>query len=370
MPPSLTPTIPLTNSQKSWVLLGIGLSVLMSTLDVGIINVALPTLVEFFHTSFPKAQWAILGYQLVSSGLVLGATRLGDMWGKKSLYLGGLIVFTISSLLCGLAPSIEALIGFRALQGLGSLFISGLGLAIITEVFPASERGRAVGTIGAVVSLGVALGPSVGGLLIGFAGWHSVFLVNVPLGILAVLVVFRVVPPSIRPTDPQRFDAIGALLAFVTLGCFALGMTQGQSQGFGSTSALALLSLAVINFVSFLLLQSRLTYPLLELDLFRNLQLSMGLLSGWIVFIVLTGTLLITPFFLEGVMNYSTAKVGLLLAVSPVTSGLIDPIKSAKYESDDDDPSHAHHLRIPLYLLPVQKRENADCLWRPGLESN
>jgi MFS family permease len=103
-------------------------------------------------------------------------------------------------------------------------------------------------------------------------------------------------------------------------------MTQGQSQGFGSTSALALLSLAVINFVSFLLLQSRLTYPLLELDLLRNLQLSMGLLSGWIVFIVLTGTLLITPFFLEGVMNYSTAKVGLLLAVSPVTSGLIAPL--------------------------------------------
>lgn len=110
-----------------WALLGVGLGVFMSTLDVGIINVALPTLVQTLKTSFPTAQWAVLGYQLVSSSLVLGATRLGYIWGKKSLYLGGMILFTLSSLLCGLAPGIEWLIGFRVLQGLGSLFLSGLG---------------------------------------------------------------------------------------------------------------------------------------------------------------------------------------------------------------------------------------------------
>lgn len=297
----------------------------MSTLDVGIINVALPTLVQFFHTTFPKAQWAILGYQLISSGFVLGVTRLGDIWNKKPLYLMGLIVFTVSSLLCGLAPSMEALIGFRALQGLGAVFISGLGLAIITEVFPASERGRAIGIIGSVISLGVALGPSIGGLLLGLAGWHSIFLVNVPLGILASLLVLKVVPPS-PPARPQQFDLIGAVLALFVLGSFALGMTQGQSQGFGSASAVGLLAAAAIGGVSFVAIESRLKQPLLELYLFRNLRLSMGLLSGWLVFIVLTGSLLIAPFFLEGVMHYPTLKVGLLLAVSPVMSGLIAPL--------------------------------------------
>ncbi|MDF5732491.1 MAG: MFS transporter [Rhizonema sp. PD38] len=166
---------PLTRSNgKILVLLGVGLGVFMSTLDFGIINVALPSLVQGFHTDFPTTQWAVLSYQLVSSSLVLGATRLGDMWGKKYLYLGGLIVFTLSSLLCGFAPSIEWLIGFRALQGLGSVFISGLGLVIVTEAFPSSERGKAVGIIGSVVSLGIALGPTAGGLLLDLSGWRSI----------------------------------------------------------------------------------------------------------------------------------------------------------------------------------------------------
>jgi MFS family permease len=114
--PQLQTQLPaLSESQKLWVLLGVGLGVFMSTLDVGIINVALPTLVQSLQTNFPQAQWAILSYQLVSSSLVLAATRLGDIWGKKSLYLGGLIIFTLSSLLCGFAPNIAWLIGFRAL---------------------------------------------------------------------------------------------------------------------------------------------------------------------------------------------------------------------------------------------------------------
>lgn len=319
----------LTIAQKHWSLIGIGLGVFMSTLDVGIINVALPTLVQFFHTSFPKAQWAILGYQLISSGFVLGVTRFGDIWSKKPLYLTGLLVFTVSSLLCGLAPSMETLIGFRALQGLGAVFISGLGLAIVTEIFPASERGQAIGIIGSVVSLGVALGPSIGGLLLGLAGWRSIFLVNVPLGILASWVVLRVVPSLSPPAQQQRFDVLGAILALVTLGSFALGMTHGQSQGFTSGQTIGLLATAAIGLVSFLLIESRLKQPLLELHLFRNLRLSMGLLSGWLVFIVLTGSLLITPFFLEQVMHYPTLKVGLLLAVSPVMSGLIAPLSGA-----------------------------------------
>ncbi len=317
---------PTAASQKWWVMLGVSIGVLMSTLDVGIINVALPTLVQFFDTTFPKAQWAVLSYQLISSSLVLGATRLGDIWGKKYLYLGGLILFTLSSLLCGMAPGIEWLIGFRALQGLGSLFISGLGLAIVTEVFPSSERGRAVGIIGSVVSLGVALGPSVGGLLLGLAEWHILFLINVPLGLIACVLVAFVVPPSELSEKKQRFDPFGALLALVTLTNFALGMTLGQSQGFTAGGTLWLLFLAGVGFISFLVVETLLDEPLLELHLFRNTRLSVNLLNNWLVFIVITGGLLITPFFLQQVKQYPTFKVGLLMAVSPIVSGLIAPL--------------------------------------------
>lgn len=319
----------LADEGKWLVMLSIGLGVFMSTLDVGIINVALPTLVQYFQTSFPRAQWAVLAYQLISSSLVLGATRLGDIWGKKYLYLGGLVLFTLSSLLCGMAPSIDWLIGFRAVQGLGALFISGLGLAIITEVFPSSERGRAVGIMGSVVSLGIALGPSVGGLLLGWADWRILFFINVPLGLIASLLVGWVVPASERKKEKQRFDLLGALLALVTLSNFALGMTFGQSEGFFSASALSLLLLAAIALVSFLAVEALLEEPLLELQMFRNSRLSVNLFNNWLVFIVLTGGLLITPFFLERVKQYPTSKVGLLLAVSPVVSGLIAPLAGA-----------------------------------------
>jgi EmrB/QacA subfamily drug resistance transporter len=307
-------------------MLGIGLGVLMFTIDTSIVNIALPTLVNQLNTTFATIQWVVLSYLLVLTALVLGVARLGDMLGKKRLYSIGLIIFTISSLLCGLAPSVGYLIGFRALQGLGAVFISALGAAIITEVFPDSERGRALGIIGAIVSLGVSLGPSVGGLLIGIAGWRLIFFVNLPIGIFASFIVARVVPPSARSGITQRFDWLGALVMTVTLTCFALGMTEGQNRGFGSGISLTLLAAAAIGLVCFLVVEARIKQPMLNLGIFRNLQFSLSLLMGLLVFIVIAGIIFILPFFLELVLKFSTQKVGLLLAVSPVLGGIVAPI--------------------------------------------
>ena len=310
-------------------MLGIGLGVLMFTLDTSIVNIALPTLVKQLNTSFATIQWVVLSYLLIITALVLGAARLGDMFGKKRLYNIGLIVFTVSSLLCGLAPNVEFLIAFRALQGFGALFISALGAAIITEVFPDSERGRALGIIGAVVSLGIALGPTVGGLLIAIAGWRTLFLVNVPIGIFASFIVARVVPASGKSGAKQRFDTIGALLMTAILTCFALGMTEGQNRGFGSGMAVTLLISAAIGLVVFFAIESRIQQPMLALDMFRNLQFSLSLLMGLLVFIAITGLIFILPFFLELVVKLSTQQVGLLLAVSPVLGGIVAPISGS-----------------------------------------
>lgn len=306
-------------------MLGVGLGVLMFTLDTSIVNIALPTLVQVFQTTFATIQWIVLSYLLVITALVLGAARLGDMIGKKRLYLGGLIVFTISSLLCGLAPSVGWLIGFRALQGMGAVMISALGAAIVTEAFPSSERGRALGIIGAIVSLGIALGPTVGGLLIGVSDWRMIFLVNVPIGIFASFVVARYVPANPHLFVGQRFDWIGSIVMTIALVTFALGMTHGQDAGFGNLVTLELLVIAAISLAIFLWLESRIVSPILDLRLFRNRQLSLSLLTGILVFIVIAGTIFILPFFLELVLHYPTPHVGVLLAVSPILGGIVAP---------------------------------------------
>ncbi|WP_040695240.1 MFS transporter [Nodosilinea nodulosa] len=317
---------------KWWVMLGIGLGVLMFTLDTSIVNVALPTLVKVFDTQFSTVQWVVLSYLLVINALVLGAARWGDMIGKKPLYLGGLAVFTISSALCGLSPSVGWLIAFRAMQGAGAVMISALGAAIITEVFPRSERGRALGIIGAVVSLGIALGPTVGGLLLDWSGWRTIFWVNLPVGIFASLVVARSLPNVSLPSARQGFDWWGALLLTLVLVAFSLGMTEGQDVGFNQALPLGLLAVALAGLVGFLWLENRLANPLLDLSLFRNRPFSLSLLTAVLVFVVIAGVIFILPFYLELVLDYRPRHVGLLLAVSPVLAGFVAPLSG--YLSD------------------------------------
>ena len=312
--------------QKWWAMFGVGLGVLMFTLDTSIVNIALPTLVKVFHTNFATIQWVVVSYLLVITAAVLGAARFGDIIGKKKLYLGGLMLFTLSSLLCGLSPSVGWLIAFRTLQGMGAVMISALGAAIVTEVFPASERGKALGIIGAVVSLGIALGPSVGGLLISLSDWRLIFLVNVPIGIFASFVVSRNISASRVTAANEAFDWWGAVTMTLILICFSLGMTNGQNQGFTDASTLGLLAIAAIGLVGFLALEMRLKQPMLDLKLFRNLYFSISLLTGVLVFLVIAGMLLILPFFLELVMGLSTQHAGLLLAVSPIISGIVAPL--------------------------------------------
>ena len=312
--------------EKWWVMLGIGLGVLMYTIDTSIVSIALPILIKDLHTDFAMVQWVGLSYVLVVTSLVLGAARLGDILGKKPLYLGGLIVFTLSSLLCGWAPSIEILIAARALQGFGAVMISALGAAIIVEVFPAAERGKALGIIGAVVSMGIALGPSIGGMIIGVAGWRSIFWVNLPIGLLASLVVNRYVPNTRTKTQAQGFDIWGSVAISFVLVCFSLGMTAGQQQGFNHSLPLGLLMVSSIGLVGFIKLESRLTQPMLDLSLFQSQIFSLSLLTGWIVFMALSGSTFLIPFFLQLVLHYPIAHIGLLMAFTPVIGGLISPL--------------------------------------------
>ncbi len=316
-----------SGSSNKWLtMLGAGLGVLMSTVDASIVNIALPTLVEVFDTSFAKIELVTVSYLLIVSAFVLGASRLGDMLGKKRPYLSGLVVFTISSLLCGLAGSENALIAFRLLQGCGAVFLTGLGAAIVTEVFPDSQRGQALGIISAVASIGLAIGPSVGGLLLGSFGWRSLFLVNVPIGIFATYIVFRYVPESAYRQPNARFDWVGTMIAVIALGCFVLGMTVGQELGFASVWSWGLLAIAAVSLAGFIWAESRIKQPMLDLFIFYDRDLSASLLACVLMLAVIAGLLFLIPFFLESVLQYSAGQAGLLLCVLPVLSGLVSPL--------------------------------------------
>jgi EmrB/QacA subfamily drug resistance transporter len=304
---------------------GVGLGVFMATLDSSIVNISLPTLVEAFHTSLATIEWVVLAYVLVLTSLMLGAARLGDMYDKKKLYMGGLVLFTLGSLLCGLSPSVGWLIGFRALQGLGATFMQALGSAMVTEIFPASERGRALGTMGSIVSVGIAVGPPLGGILIGLIGWQSVFWVNVPVGVFTWFIVSRFAPSSPTAQTGQRFDAAGALILFATLGAYALGMTLGQTDGFTSLRVLGMLAAAGLGLAIFVAVEAHVAQPMVDLGLFRDVLMITNLLMAFLVFIVLSGAFIL-PFFLENVMGYSTEVVGLLMVANPAAMGLIAPL--------------------------------------------
>jgi EmrB/QacA subfamily drug resistance transporter len=313
-------------SKKWWAILGISIGVFIFALDVYIINLALPVMVELLHTNFVTIQWVVLSYLLAIAIFVLSAAKLGDMWSKKRLYIIGMTVFTISSLLCGFAPTVHFLIAFRFLQGIGAAFISGLGTAMIVEVFPPEERGLGLGIRAGVFGLGIMLGPTVGGLLISLGDWPLIFWINIPIGIIGIFMVAYLVPPSVVSGTKQRFDVIGTLILTFTLTCFTLSITLLQHEGLGSTTALILLILSVISLACFLAVEARILEPMLDLKIFRSLEFSLGLALRFLGNFVMAGAILMLPFFLELVKQYPAEQAGMLLAVPPIVIALTAPV--------------------------------------------
>jgi EmrB/QacA subfamily drug resistance transporter len=238
-------------SRKWIILITVGMGTFLATIDGTIVTVALPTLVGQLHTDFPTIQWVTLAYLLTLTVLLLGMGRLGDMVGKKRPSLIGMVLFGASSAACGLAPNVELLIGFRVIQAVGAAMMQPLGTAIITEAFPPSERGRALGIGGLLVSAGILTGPVLGGLLIDNVGWRFIFYVNVPIAILGVFLVRAFVPAGGKRPN-QRFDIIGAVLLGISLSALMIALTFGQTWGWGAGRTLGLFAAFAAFFAAFI----------------------------------------------------------------------------------------------------------------------
>jgi EmrB/QacA subfamily drug resistance transporter len=335
-------------SRKWYVMAAVAMGIFLATIDGSIVNVALPTLVRELGADFSTVQWVVLAYLLALATLLLSMGRLGDMVGKKPVYTTGFVVFTLGSVLCGLAPTVYWLIGFRVVQAIGAAMVLALGLAIVTEAFPPSERGKALGLSGTVVSIGIVVGPTVGGLLIDSLSWHWIFFVNLPVGIVGTLLALRYVP-AFKPAGRQRFDFPGAASLFAGLLALLLALTSGQGVGFGEARVWILFAASVLFLVAFVVLERRSSQPMIDLSLFRNRLFSINLVSGLLVFVCMGGTIILMPFFLENVLGYDTRQVGLLMATVPVALGVVSPLAGALSDRVGTRPITVVGLAILLF---------------------
>ncbi len=303
-------------------LASLALAMLLSSLGTSIANVGLPTLAQAFHASFQQVQWVVLAYLLGVTTLIVSVGRLGDVLGRKRLMLAGMALFTLASALCSLAPALEYLIAARALQGLGAAVMMVLTMAMVGEAVPKARTGSAMGLLGTLSATGTALGPSLGGLLIASLGWPALFFINLPLGLLALLLAVRYLPQDRQAPGTARagFDALGTLLLAMALGCYALAMTLGRGS-FGAVNG-ALLLAAAIALGLFVRAQSRARFPLVQLALFKHPALGTGFAMSALVTTVVMASLVVGPFYLSGALALDAAQVGLVMSCGPLVAAL------------------------------------------------
>jgi EmrB/QacA subfamily drug resistance transporter len=303
-------------------LAGLSLSMLLSSLGTSVANVALPTLAWAFAASFQDVQWIVLAYLLAITTLIVSVGRAGDIFGRRRLLLAGIFLFTAASALCGVAPALWLLIAARAAQGLGAAIMMALAMASVGETVPKARTGSAMGLLGTMSSIGTALGPSLGGVLIAGLGWRAIFFVNVPLGVLALGLAHRYLPRDRRAakTEPARFDAIGTLLLALTLAAYALAMTIGRGH-FGLLN-FALLSTFVVGVGLFAFAETRAASPLIRLATLCDPQLSASLAMSALVSTVMMATLVVGPFYLSRTLGLEAAAVGAVMSAGPLVAAL------------------------------------------------
>jgi EmrB/QacA subfamily drug resistance transporter len=300
------------------------LGVFMATLDASIVNIALPEITNYFHTTLSNVEWVVIVYLLLISSLLLTYGRIGDMYGHRPVFAGGFAIFTIASAFNSLSPNVWVLIASRALQAIGAGAILAVVQAIITDTFQPSERGKAIGINAMFVSLGLATGPSLGGILVGTYGWQSIFIINIPIGIISTIWAWTILPS--KTTKPQKFDIGGAVAIFICLSTFLLAASHGHIWGWHSTIVMSLLFITLISFVLFIYIEIKCKHPMFNLGLFRNQVFLAGNFAAMINYLTQYTVTFLMPFYLVNFLVLSTKTAGLLMSVFPITMMLASPV--------------------------------------------
>ncbi len=302
------------------------MSLFIVGLDVTVVNVALPSIQRELHASVSGLQWVVAAYSLVIASLLMLSGSTADRVGRRRTFQVGLALFTLGSLLCSLATSLGALVLFRMIQAIGGSMLNPVAMSIITNTFTErAERARAIGIWGGVIGLSMALGPVAGGLLVSSVGWRSIFWVNIPVGLSAILLTALFVPESKAPR-PRRFDPVGQLLVMVTLATLVYGIIEGPGRGWASAPIIACFCVAVAAGIGFASYERRRDQPLLDTRFFRSVPFAGATLIAVSAFAALGGFLLLSTIYLQDVRGYSALHAGLFMLPMAAMTAICSPL--------------------------------------------
>lgn len=320
------------SNRRWWTLAAVTFSLFMVMLDTTIVNVALPAIKADFDVDLTRLEWTVNAFLLAYAALLLPGGKLADYFGRKKLLLLGIAIFTVASLFCGLAGSVNVLIAARAAQGVGAALMMPATHSLISANFDEHEHGIAYGVWAGISTLGLALGPLVGGLLVQHTGWPWIFYVNVPLGTAAILFGWLVVRESKDTSTEQGLDPAGLVVSAGALFALVFALVEGYRYGWGSTTIIGLFAASAVGFALFILLEAKQRKPMVDLSLFKDSTFTGSITVTALVMLVMLGILFFVSIYLQTVLGFSAVQTGatflpmtlILLAVSPVAGILGD----------------------------------------------
>lgn len=309
--------------KRKWLIFSVvALTIIMATLDASIVNIALPVIRADFNVGITIVEWVVIAYMLTIVSLLMISGRLADIYGQKKIYIAGIIIFVVGSGLCALSSTINELIVFRAIQGLGAACSMANGNAIITNVFPPQERGKALGLVGASVAVGLSSGPVLGGMITTYFGWRYIFLFNLPLGIIALIFAIVVMRES-RHAKGAEFDLRGAFTLSAALITLVLSLTKYPDWGFIFSSVL--LGISLIGFFIFVKIEKRVKDPMIDLALFRDDKFAYANLAAFLSFTARFAVIFLIPFYLVDLRGLQPNIAGLILTPVPLLFAVMSP---------------------------------------------
>jgi EmrB/QacA subfamily drug resistance transporter len=314
-----------SENRKWWTLGAVSFGLFMMMLDNTVVNVALPAMQRSLHIGSNELEWVVVSYALTFATLMLTGGKLADLYGRRLLFVIGLVIFTAASLACGLAPNAGFLIGARTVQGVGAAIMNPATLGIITATFPPRQRGTAIGIWAGTSAMALAIGPLVGGLLTEKINWSWIFYVNVPVGILAVFVALWAIDESRDTSEEQRLDLPGLLSSAVGLFAMTYALIEANRHGWTSPLILGLFALSVVALAVFVLLEQRQRIPMLDLSLFRSGTFSGANFAMLLVALAMFGIFFYNSLFFQNILGYSAIQTGAIFLPMTVLIILIAP---------------------------------------------
>ena len=321
-------------NRKWWTLGAMCLALFMVMLDNTVVNVALPSIQRDLDTSISGLEWIVNGYTLSFAVLLAVGGRGGDIFGRRKAFTFGVVIFTVASATAGFAPSNFALVASRVLQGVGAAFMMPGTLSIITDAFPAHERGKAIGTWAGVSALALAVGPVLGGFLVEHVSWRAIFYINLPVGVLAVLAATFVVRESRDTTVGRKVDYLGVGILTVALTSLVLALIEGNTWGWDSTAVISLIAVSIIGLITFIFTENRVTAPIIEFGLFKSRNFIGSVVVAFIISFAMMGVFFFLALYMQNILGYTALEAGVrflpttlvIMVIAPIAGRLADRI--------------------------------------------